>query len=195
MDRIDFSNPVHFVHPVPNVPALKRITIHTDGGCEGNPGPGGWAAVLDYSGRTKEISGGEPATTNNRMELRASIAALEALTEPCEVDLFTDSTYLRDGITKWIKSWKARGWLTTAKQPVKNEDLWRALAAAAARHRVHWRWLKGHAGHAGNERCDILAAAEMARIRKQFTPAQLRAAVEVLQAARKSDAQQPGLFS
>ena len=173
---------------------MKKITIHTDGGCEGNPGPGGWAAVLDYSGRTKEISGGEPATTNNRMELRASIAALEALTEPCEVDLFTDSTYLRDGITKWIKSWKARGWLTTAKQPVKNEDLWRALDAAAARHRVHWRWLKGHAGHAGNERCDILAAAEMARIRKQFTPAQLRTAVEALQAARQSGAQQPGLF-
>ena len=174
---------------------MKKITIHTDGGCEGNPGPGGWAAVLECAGRTKEISGGEPATTNNRMELRASIAALEALTEPCEVDLFTDSTYLRDGITKWIKSWKARGWLTTAKQPVKNEDLWRALDAAADRHRIHWRWLKGHAGHAGNERCDILAAAELARIRKQFTPAELRAAVEALQAARKSDAQQPGLFS
>ena len=173
---------------------MKRITIHTDGGCEGNPGPGGWAAVLDYAGRTREISGGEPATTNNRMELRASIAALEALTEPCEVDLFTDSTYLRDGITKWIKSWKARGWLTTAKQPVKNEDLWRALDTAAARHRVHWRWLKGHAGHDGNERCDILAAAAMARIRQQFTPAQLRAAVEQLHATRQPGANQPGLF-
>lgn len=174
--------------------SLKKVTIHTDGGCEGNPGPGGWAAVLECEGRTKELSGGAAATTNNRMELQASIGALAALTEPCEVDLFTDSTYLRDGITKWIKSWKARGWMTTAKQPVKNEDLWRALDAAAARHHVHWRWLKGHAGHAGNERCDVLAGAEIARIKRQFTRAQLRAAVDALQAARAPGAGQPGLF-
>ena len=174
---------------------MKKITIHTDGGCEGNPGPGGWAAVLDYAGRTREISGGEPATTNNRMELQAAIAALGALKEPCEIDFHTDSEYLRNGITKWIASWKARGWITTAKQPVKNDDLWRALDAAVRGHRIRWHWLKGHAGHAVNERCDILAAAEMARIRQQFTPAQLRAAVEALQAARQPDANQPGLFS
>jgi ribonuclease HI len=177
------------------VSSLKKITIHTDGGCEGNPGPGGWAAVLEYGGKTKEVSGGEAATTNNRMELQASIAALEALTEPCEVDLFTDSTYLRDGITKWIKAWKARGWMTTTKQPVKNEDLWRALDAAAARHRVHWRWLKGHAGHAGNERCDVLATAAIEGIKKRFTREQLRAAVAVLQAGRAPGAGQSELFS
>lgn len=175
--------------------SLKKITIHTDGGCEGNPGPGGWAAVLEYGGRTKEVSGGEAATTNNRMELQASIAALEALTEPCEVDLFTDSTYLRDGITKWIKAWKARGWMTTAKQPVKNEDLWRALDAAAARHRIHWRWVKGHAGHAGNERCDVLAGAAIAGIKKRFSREQLRAAVAALQAGRAPGAGQSELFS
>ena len=174
---------------------LKRVIVHTDGGCEGNPGPGGWAAVLECEGRTRELSGGEPATTNNRMELRASIAALEALTAPCEVDLFTDSTYLRDGITKWIKSWKTRGWLTAAKQPVKNEDLWRALDTAAAPHRIHWRWLKGHAGHAGNERCDVLAAAEIARLRKQFTREQLRASVAAFQAERAPSGSQPGLFT
>ena len=145
---------------------LKKITIHTDGGCEGNPGPGGWAAVLEYGGRTKEVSGGEAATTNNRMELRASIAALEALTEPCEVDLFTDSTYLRDGITKWIKAWKARGWMTTTKQPVKNEDLWRRLDTLAAGHRIEWHWVKGHAGHAENERADALARAGIDIARK-----------------------------
>ena len=174
---------------------MKKITIHTDGGCLGNPGPGGWAAVLDYDGRTKEISGGEPATTNNRMELQAAIAALGALKEPCEIDFHTDSEYLRNGITKWLASWKARGWITTTKQPVKNDDLWRALDAAVRGHRIRWHWLKGHAGHAVNERCDILAAAEMTRIRKHFTPAQLRAAVEALQAARQPDAKQPGLFS
>ena len=173
---------------------LKKVTVHTDGGCVGNPGPGGWAAVLEYGDRTREVSGGEAATTNNRMELRASIAALEALTEPCEVDLFTDSTYLRDGITKWIKSWKARGWMTTAKQPVKNEDLWRALDTAASRHRIHWRWLKGHAGHAGNERCDLLAAAEIEGIKRRFTREQLRAAVAALLAGRAPGAGQPELF-
>ncbi len=152
---------------------MKRVTIHTDGGCEGNPGPGGWAAVLRFGPHLGEVAGGEPATTNNRMELRAAIGALEALTEPCEVELFTDSAYLRNGITSWIARWKANGWRTSTKEPVKNEDLWRQLDQASARHRITWRWLKGHAGHADNERCDQLAAAEMAKLRAQFTRAQL----------------------
>jgi len=173
---------------------LKLVTIHTDGGCEGNPGPGGWAAVLEAGGHRKEISGGEAATTNNRMELQAAIGALTALKQPCEVHFYTDSTYVREGITKWIASWKARGWRTVGKQPVKNEDLWRALDAATAGHRITWHWLKGHAGHAGNERCDQLAAAEIARIRKQFTPAQLRAGIEAFQKARDRNGTAPELF-
>lgn len=172
---------------------MKRVTIHTDGGCEGNPGPGGWAAVLEAGERKKEISGGAVATTNNRMEMQAAIAALEALKQPCEVEFFTDSQYLREGVTKWLASWKVRGWKTVGKQPVKNEDLWRALDAAVARHRIRWHWLKGHAGHAVNERCDQLATAEIARIKREHTPAQLREAVETLQAARQP-AKQPGLF-
>jgi ribonuclease HI len=163
---------------------LKQVTIHSDGGCEGNPGPGGWAAVLESGEHRKEVSGGEPATTNNRMELQAAIGALSALKQPCNVDFYTDSTYVREGITKWVRSWKMRGWKTAGKQPVKNEDLWRALDAAAARHHVTWHWLKGHAGHAGNERCDQLAAEEIAKIRKQFTRAQLRAGVEAFQQTR-----------
>ena len=155
------------------IPGMKRVTIHTDGGCEGNPGPGGWAAVLRHGLHLGEVAGGEPATTNNRMELRAAIGALEALTEPCEVELFTDSEYLRNGITSWIARWKANGWRTAAKQPVKNEDLWRQLDQACARHRITWRWLKGHAGHADNERCDQLAGAEMAKLCAQFTRAEL----------------------
>ena len=173
---------------------LKRVTIHTDGGCEGNPGPGGWAAVLEAGERRKEISGGAIATTNNRMEMQAAIAALEALKQPCEVEFFTDSQYLREGVTNWLATWKLRGWKTVGKQPVKNEDLWRALDTTVARHRIRWHWLKGHAGHAVNERCDQLAAAEIARIKREHTPAQLRAAVAALQAARQP-AKQPGLFS
>jgi ribonuclease HI len=173
---------------------LKRVTIHTDGGCEGNPGPGGWAAVLKSGDHEREVSGGEPATTNNRMELQAAIGAMTALTQPCEVDFYTDSTYVRDGITKWIRSWKARGWRTTSRQPVKNEDLWRALDDAVCGHRIVWHWLKGHAGHAGNERCDQLAAAEIAKIRKQFTPAQLRAGIATFQKTRNPSAATPGLF-
>ncbi len=164
---------------------MKKVTIHSDGGCEGNPGPGGWAAVLECGGRVKEISGSEPATTNNRMELLAAIRALEALTEPCEVEFFTDSTYVRDGITKWLRSWKARGWMTSAKKPVKNEDLWRALDTAASRHRIEWKWLRGHVGHAGNERCDVLAGAAIAAVKKQFRPEQLRALLAEFAAARE----------
>ncbi len=128
-------------------PARKQVNIHTDGACLGNPGPGGWAALLCWKGVERELSGGEAATTNNRMELMAAIAALEALKRPMQVVLLTDSQYLRQGITEWIEGWRARGWRTADKKPVKNQDLWERLDAARRRHRVEWRWLKGHAGH------------------------------------------------
>jgi ribonuclease HI len=133
------------------------VEIYTDGACSGNPGPGGWGAVLTYRGREKEICGGEPATTNNRMELMAAIQALETLTRPTTVHLYTDSVYVRSGITSWLAGWKRNGWLTSAKQPVKNADLWQRLEAAAAPHQVQWRWVKGHNGDPGNERADALA--------------------------------------
>ncbi len=136
---------------------LTHVIIHTDGACKGNPGPGGWGAILQAGGKTKEMSGGEPLTTNNRMELTAAIMALEALTRPCKIDLHTDSKYVMDGITGWIHGWKARGWKTADKKPVKNDDLWKRLDAARARHEVKWHWVKGHAGHALNERADQLA--------------------------------------
>lgn len=138
-----------------------RVEIHTDGACSGNPGPGGWAAVLRWRGHEKELSGAEPLTTNNRMELQAAIAALESLKRPMRVELWTDSQYLRQGITEWLRTWKARGWTTADKKPVKNQDLWERLDRAAARHRVDWRWLKGHAGHPLNERADRLARAAL----------------------------------
>ena len=144
----------------------SRIVVHTDGGCSGNPGPGGWAAILSWNGTERELSGGEDPTTNNRMELMAAIAALEAIKRPVAVELYTDSVYLRDGITRWIHGWKKNGWKTAAKAAVKNEDLWRRLDAAAQRHNLSWHWLKGHAGHPENERCDRLANAEIKR-RKQ----------------------------
>ncbi len=133
--------------------------VYTDGACSGNPGPGGWGAVLGWQGKTREISGGAAATTNNRMELMAAIAALESLTRPVTVRIHTDSTYVKDGITQWIHRWKRNGWKTANKKPVKNEDLWRRLDAALARHDVSWHWVKGHAGHPGNERADALARA------------------------------------
>jgi ribonuclease HI len=137
---------------VPNVEAF------TDGACRGNPGPGGWGVVLRFGGQLKELSGGEPATTNNRMELKAAIEALAALKKkPCRVDLYTDSTYVRSGITEWLPAWRARGWRTADKKPVKNQDLWKALAALAEQHDVSWHWVKGHAGHPENERADELA--------------------------------------
>jgi ribonuclease HI len=139
--------------------AGKRVEIFTDGACSGNPGPGGWGAVLRYGDTEKELSGGEAETTNNRMELIAAIAALEALTRPMDVLLTTDSTYVKDGITKWIHGWKRNGWKTAAKKPVKNADLWQRLEAATERHRVEWAWVKGHAGHPENERADELARA------------------------------------
>lgn len=135
----------------------KIVVIHTDGACKGNPGPGGWGAVLEYNGHRKEISGGEHETTNNRMELTAAIKALQALTRHSTVELYTDSNYVKDGITKWIHSWKTRGWKTADKKPVKNADLWQELEAALERHTVSWHWVKGHNGHPGNERADELA--------------------------------------
>ena len=135
------------------------VEIFTDGACSGNPGPGGWGAILRYNGTEREMSGGEAATTNNRMELLAAITALEALTRATVVDLYTDSTYVRDGITSWIHNWKRNNWRTAAKKPVKNADLWQRLDAANAAHEVRWHWVKGHDGHPENERADELARA------------------------------------
>ena len=137
------------------------VAIYTDGACSGNPGPGGWGAVLLSGGHRRELSGAAPDTTNNRMELTAAIRALEALTRPSQVALYTDSTYLRDGITRWLPNWKARGWRTAAKSPVKNRDLWEALDALAHRHDVSWHWVKAHAGNPENERADTLARAAL----------------------------------
>ena len=136
---------------------MSRIEIWTDGACSGNPGPGGWGAILKFGDKTRELSGGEPHTTNNRMELSAAISALEALKRPCAIDLHTDSQYLRQGITQWLKGWKRNGWKTADKKPVKNDDLWRRLDEAAAPHEIEWRWVKGHAGEEMNERADELA--------------------------------------
>jgi len=134
-----------------------RVTIHTDGACSGNPGPGGWGAILQWGDRARELKGGEPNTTNNRMELMAAIMALEALRRPCVVDLHTDSQYLRNGITTWIHTWKRNGWRTSDKKPVKNADLWQRLDAALGHHKIAWHWVRGHAGHDLNERADQLA--------------------------------------
>lgn len=143
---------------------MKQLEIFTDGACKGNPGPGGWGAVIRYGKHEKEISGGEPDTTNNRMELSAAIQALKTLIEPCHVKLHTDSKYVLDGITKWIHGWQRNGWKNASKQPVRNADLWRDLIDATARHQVEWIWVKGHSGHPENERADRLAsdAAEIA---------------------------------
>ena len=138
------------------------MTVYTDGACSGNPGPGGWGVLLMFRGVEKELSGGEALTTNNRMELMAAIMALETLNRPCAVDLWTDSQYVRNGITSWLRGWKAKGWKTADRKPVKNEDLWRRLDAARERHDVAWHWVKGHAGHAENERVDALARQGMA---------------------------------
>lgn len=133
------------------------VEIYTDGACRGNPGPGGWGLVLRYGGHEKTLYGGEAHTTNNRMELMAVIQGLEALSRPCRVRVTTDSQYVRKGLTDWLPRWQRGGWLTADKQPVKNVDLWQRLASAAARHEVHWQWVKGHAGHPENERADALA--------------------------------------
>lgn len=143
------------------MPAEDTIEAFTDGACSGNPGPGGWGAVLRWRGHEREISGGEPLTTNNRMELMAAIAALEALKRPSRIVITTDSIYLRDGITKWVDGWQRNGWKTAAKKAVKNRDLWERLVAAATPHQVEWHWVRGHAGHPENERADALARAAM----------------------------------
>ncbi|MCK7545888.1 ribonuclease HI [Marinobacter bryozoorum] len=135
----------------------KRVTLYTDGACKGNPGPGGWGVLLRYGDKSKELCGGETGTTNNRMELMAAIEGLRALTRGCEVDLYTDSQYVRKGITEWMAGWKRNGWKTSARKPVKNEDLWRKLDEEVARHEVKWHWVKGHSGVPGNERADELA--------------------------------------
>jgi ribonuclease HI len=142
-----------------------RVTIHTDGACSGNPGPGGWGVILQWGDHIRELKGGEPYTTNNRMELMAAIMALEALKRPCAVDLHTDSEYLRQGITGWINGWKRNGWRTAARKPVRNIDLWQRLDAAVNRHTVHWHWVRGHSGHDLNERADELAREAIAEIR------------------------------
>jgi len=141
------------------------VEIFTDGACRGNPGPGGWGAILRWRGVEREMSGGEPATTNNRMELTAAIAALESLKRPVRARIHTDSMYLRDGITRWLAEWKRRGWKTAERKPVKNVDLWQRLEAAMAPHRVEWRWVRGHSGHPENERADRLARNEIAALR------------------------------
>jgi len=143
---------------------MVDVRIWTDGACSGNPGPGGWGAVLRCNGTEKELSGGEPGTTNNRMELMAAIRALEALKRPCRVELTTDSNYVRQGMTEWLPRWQANGWKTAARKPVKNEDLWRRLNQASARHEVSWVWVRGHSGHPENERADRLATDAARRV-------------------------------
>ena len=146
---------------------MKKIEIHTDGACLGNPGPGGWAALLRYGARERELVGGEALTTNNRMELMAAIMALETLTENCEVMLQTDSQYVRQGITEWMSNWLRRHWKTAGGDPVKNRDLWERLHAATQRHRIEWRWVKGHSGDPDNERVDVLARDEAIRFKQE----------------------------
>lgn len=137
------------------------VEIYTDGACSGNPGPGGWGAILRYGTHEKELSGGAPETTNNRMEMTAVIEALRALKKPCVIALYTDSVYVKDGVTKWLAGWKAKGWKTAAKKPVKNQDLWEEIDREIGRHTIEWHWIKGHAGHPENERADELARQEI----------------------------------
>lgn len=148
--------------------ALSHVIIHTDGGAAPNPGPGGWAAILSFGDREKELKGGEPDTTNNRMELMAAISALEALKRSCRVDLHTDSKYVQQGISQWIHNWKRNGWKTADKKPVKNGELWQRLDAAVAHHQVRWHWVKGHAGHEFNERADRLVGEAIAEIKSKI---------------------------
>jgi ribonuclease HI len=156
---------------------MQTVVIHTDGGCHGNPGPGGWAAVLKCGPHRRELTGGVPATTNNRMELQAAIEALNALKRPCAVEFYTDSKYVRDGITTWVAGWKRNGWRTKTKEPVKNVDLWRQLETATVRHLIHWHWVKGHAGNGGNERCDELAQRAIDTVKRTHPPADLKASL------------------
>lgn len=158
--------------------ASRAVEIHTDGGCWGNPGVGAWAAVLRSGKHVKEISGGEVATTNNRMELKAAINALKVLTKPCAVELHTDSQYVRNGITQWLTGWKRNGWKTKDKKPVKNADLWQELDTVCKPHQIDWKWVKGHAGVMDNERCDELANLKMAEIKGMHSAEQLASALQ-----------------
>jgi len=159
---------------------MKKVTIYSDGACQGNPGPGGWGALLIYGKARKELSGSCPACTNNQMELTAAIEALRALKEPCEVDLYTDSEYVRLGMSQWLPAWKKRGW-RRGKKPLKNLELWQSLDEEAARHHVQWHWVRGHNEHPENERCDELATLAIERLRAVMTPAELAAALRSFQ--------------
>lgn len=169
---------------------LKKVTIYTDGACIGNPGHGGWAAILEFSGKKKEFDGGELATTNNRMELQAAIEALRKLKEPCEVELYTDSQYVREGISMWIRAWKANGW----KKKVKNKDLWQALDTEVTRHKVIWHWVRGHSGNPANERCDLLATQKALTFEKSHTPEQRTVAINEFLRTREELPNQPKLL-
>lgn len=171
--------------------ADEPVVIYSDGACEGNPGPGGWAAVLRRGALRKELSGGAPATTNNRMELQAAIEALKALTGPAEVEFYTDSQYVRNGITEWLPNWKRRAWRTAGNKPVKNADLWRELDAARSAHKISWHWVKGHAGNPENERCDELANEEIRGIHRAVGPAELQ---RLLREFRESENHQRALL-
>lgn len=170
---------------------MKTVIVHSDGACEGNPGPGGWAAVLEYGTQKKEISGAEPATTNNRMELQGAIQALRALKEGCKVQFYTDSEYVKAGITRGVPFWKRNNWRTTGKKPVKNKDLWLELDSLAASHNVEWIWVKGHSGHLQNERCDLLARQEIEKLRRKFSRAELSKMLTAFKAANDEAAADP----
>ena len=168
---------------------MKKVVVYTDGACEGNPGPGGWAAVMAYGEVVREFSGGEIATTNNRMEMQAALEALQRLKEPCEVEVFTDSEYVREGITKWIKTWKLKGW----KKKIKNVELWKALDIATERHVVRWHWVKGHNGNPSNERCDFLATAEAMKFQVSHTKKERDEALEEFIFKRQQQASDPNV--
>lgn len=174
--------------------SMKKVKIYSDGGCVGNPGPGGWAALLVHEEKQKLISGGELATTNNRMELTAAIEALRALKVPCEVEFFTDSQYLRKGISEWVALWKRRKWQTINKTPVANAELWRELDTLAARHKVTWHWVRGHSGHVENEKCDEAARAEIDKIRSKFTKLEMKSALEEFLAKKDQNPAQSNLL-
>jgi ribonuclease HI len=160
---------------------MKEVVVHSDGACSGNPGPGGWAAILRYEEVEKEISGGAPATTNNRMELQAAIEALRALREPCIVTFYTDSKYLMSGITRWVELWVNREWLTKGDQPVKNQELWKELYELTSRHSIVWHWTKGHVKNSGNSRCDRLARMQIAEINRSHKTAELEESLQRFQ--------------